>query len=727
MTAKNPFSKIGNSVSGLLSKIKTKRSNVKSSKKNSPKVRSAESKSPKAKIKKNTSKKNTSSVRSTGRFSFRNISSKIVSSSISTVIISLLLVGSVTITISYNSAQNSMKNELDILKDMAGQIVSGELETHIAVITETAGDSNVTSSAYSDVGKNKFLKEKAAECGYTSMFFTDATGKCLKDSSDMSKTEFFKQAMEGNSFVSTPTYNKNTGTLETIISVPIWKFGTKGNDILGCVYATVPLDFLNVLMQALVISDNANPYMLDKDGYTIASTDIEKVSTRENIERLAAENTTYSALADIHAKIRSGESGFDTYTENGVKNIISYASIEDTDGWCIAISAPVNDFVGDTLRGLVISVVIIVISVVVSVLVAVTLGRKIGKPIHAIAERLNEIADGNISGNVDIVRSTVETELLTNAASRLKTNIESIIDDTNRMLGEMAEGNFDIETDVNSKYYVGVFSGILNSVTELNKKLNDALLRIDRLAEQVQLEAGQVSGTAQILAQGASDQANAISVLNDSISTISNYAVTNAESCETAETRINDVNTVMQTTETKMRELSEAMTAISETSSQIGNITQSIEDIAFQTNILALNAAVEAARAGDAGRGFAVVADEVRNLANKSAESVQIITELINASTAAVKNGVKSTEETSSMVNDAVDATVSVKQIISEISDSSKQQVSTAKQVTDGVERISGVVQTNTATAEESAASSEQMSSQANNLIELLNTFTFKK
>ena len=589
---------------------------------------------------------------------------------------------------------------------------------HIAVITETAGDSNVTSSAYSDVSKNKFLKEKAAECGYTSMLFTDATGKCLKDSSDMSKTEFFKQAMEGNSFVSTPTYNKNTGNLETIISVPIWKFGTKGNDILGCVYATVPLDFLNGLMQDLVISDNAKPYMLDKGGYTIASTDIEKVSTRENIENLAAENTAYSALADIHAKIRSGESGFDTYTENGVKNIISYASIEDTDGWCIAISAPVNDFVGDTLRGLVISVVIIVISVVVSVLVAVTLGRKIGKPIHAIAERLNEIADGNISGNVDIVRSTVETELLTSAASRLKTNIESIIDDTNRMLGEMADGNFDIETDVNSKYYVGVFSGILNSVTELNKKLNDALLRIDQLAEQVQLEAGQVSGTAQILAQGASDQANAISVLNDSISTISNYAVTNAESCETA---------VMQTTETKMRELSEAMTAISETSSQIGNITQSIEDIAFQTNILALNAAVEAARAGDAGRGFAVVADEVRNLANKSAESVQIITELINASTAAVKNGVKSTEETSSMVNDAVDATVSVKQIISEISDSSKQQVSTAKQVTDGVERISGVVQTNTATAEESAASSEQMSSQANNLIELLNTFTFKK
>lgn len=120
MAAKNPFSKIGSSVSGLLSKIKTKKSNVKSNSKNSPKVKSAKSKSPKAKI-----KKNTSSVKSARRFSFRNISSKIVASSIGTVIISLLLVGSVTITISYNSAQKSMENELNVLKDMAAQIVSG--------------------------------------------------------------------------------------------------------------------------------------------------------------------------------------------------------------------------------------------------------------------------------------------------------------------------------------------------------------------------------------------------------------------------------------------------------------------------------------------------------------------------------------------------------------------------------------------------------------------------
>lgn len=237
----------------------------------------------------------------------------------------------------------------------------------------------------------------------------------------------------------------------------------------------------------------------------------------------------------------------------------------------------------------------------------------------------------------------------------------------------------------------------------------------------------QIANGANILADGSTTQASSIQELSASLLDISHQVDANSEYAKKANELTAVSEQVTQDTLVNMEEMLRAMQDISSTAEDIRNITKTIADIAFQTNILAINAAVEAAHAGEAGKGFAVVASEVRSLAQKSAAAVKDTTALIENSMEAVGRGERIANETFGNFEILVQKVLQVVETVNEIANSSAEQASSLSQISSGVEQISSVVQTNSATSQESAAASTSLSNQAKHLHQLVEQFKLKQ
>lgn len=357
----------------------------------------------------------------------------------------------------------------------------------------------------------------------------------------------------------------------------------------------------------------------------------------------------------------------------------------------------------------------------VAVVMAVRLTKSILKPVNELKGAMAEMEKGNL--NVSIAyTSRDELGQLADSVRAVTEFLRAVIADEGRLLSEMSGGNFDVGTDM-SERYVGDYYSLITSLQKLRDNMSSTLFQINQSAEQVSTGAEQVSSGAQGLSQGATEQASAIEELAATINEISASINKNAGSAVEASDKANAMGRQVKESNSRMQEMLAAMSDIRGSSSEIGKIIKTIEDIAFQTNILALNAAVEAARAGEAGKGFAVVADEVRNLAGKSAEASKNTSSLIEGSLRSVERGTRIADDTAKSLDAVAAGAAEVLEIINEISVSGREQAEAIVQITQGVDQISSVIQTNSATAEESAAASEELSGQAGIMRELTARF----
>jgi methyl-accepting chemotaxis protein len=354
----------------------------------------------------------------------------------------------------------------------------------------------------------------------------------------------------------------------------------------------------------------------------------------------------------------------------------------------------------------------LVMVAIIQICMLVYVRRRILNPVMSVKDSMVEVAQGNMTVPIAAAEDHTEIGQLVHAVNETKDRTGQIVEDISFVLNEVANGNFQVRSE-HEECYMGVYRPILDSVKQLTEAQSNTLRQIGAAANQVSTGSEQVSNDSQAMARGAMAQTSSVESLSGAITQISTDIGENAHRISDATVLVKNVGTAVTIGNKKMGDVVAAMKDIEETSSQIANIIQTIDDIAFQTNILALNAAVEAARAGTAGKGFAVVADEVRNLASKSSEAAKNTAELIECATAAVQNGTQIVAETAVKLREVAENITETVNTIQEIEAASEQQASSVTQIAAEIEQISGVVQENQATAEEEATTSEELSKQA--------------
>lgn len=353
----------------------------------------------------------------------------------------------------------------------------------------------------------------------------------------------------------------------------------------------------------------------------------------------------------------------------------------------------------------------VVATVATGIALSIIIRKSITKPI-SIAE---ELAGNMSSGNLDVPDSDYnfaddEIGRFVLDLEKTKHDLSSYIGDISRILACMAEGDFSQTPDVE---YIGDFETVKISFQRINTTLSEIINNMNSSADDVMTGSNQIADGAQMLAEGTTKQATAIDELSSTIDNISNKVQSTAGNAEQAnKLSVESFGKISQQNE-EISTMLEAMEEIRSKSEQISDIINTIDDIAFQTNILALNAAIEAARAGEAGKGFAVVADEVRNLAAKSAEAASHTSVLISATVNAVNNGVQIAENTAETMKVVMEYSEKTDQLVGDIYTAAAEQAEAIRQVTIGIGQISEVVQQNSATAEQTAASCEELSGQS--------------
>lgn len=652
-------------------------------------------------------------------------------------IVALISITSLTISLfGYQSANKSLKktsdSHIDEVVSSERESISAYFETKIRIVEGIANLEGLQTVNPDQAVPLLAKMYPRYQNDFINVSFADKEGRRWNykgEEDTVASRNYFKQAMStGKTVISDVLVSNTTGKLSIVIAAPIMP---DGKNPVGIAYTTLPLDDILSKIQQVEYKQTGFGYMFTENGIVVSHgtrPEISGITFLQDTVKQDAE-LKYAEDAEMMAYWNNRSNGgapFEVEKDGKVfLNYIVKLPVSSVNplyfGFGVEKSELREESVSLLRTFLIISCIALVFSIGFSLLFCMlTITRSIKK----LSRAANAIAKGDLDVMMDIRTKDEIGEVaraMESAVERLK-SYSLYINEITVSLNQMADGNLNFELNQD---YAGEFAKIRQALIHIKTTMSNTLKQIVEVSHQVGGKASHLSEGSRVLAQGTTEQASAIEELSASIHDISEQVSKNASSTEQANSTTNESARLSQVSNNEMKNMVDAMEEIRETSSRIGKVIKTIEDIAFQTNILALNAAVEAARAGESGKGFAVVAEQVRNLAGMSAEAAKNSTTMIETAIQAVNNGAAIAEATAQTLGQVIDSARTSAELVNEIAAASKQQAEVISQITLGVNQIASVIQINSATAEESASTSIELTHQSEALNNLVNLFKF--
>jgi methyl-accepting chemotaxis protein len=662
---------------------------------------------------------------------FNSIKGKIIYTIGTLVVLTFVIIG---IIISAFSKNQFTKNELSILEN-ADNYIKSEVEKYftkyITIVEQLAtdqsainlaetlrkGDNILSNQYHSDVEKTLIRSAGLDKDVILNTYIASISGGTIVTHSryipgsdyDITTRDWFEAVHLDASFVTEPYVDSQSGAQVVTISTPMYN---SSNKIIGVAAIDIEITKLNEMIANQKLGDTGYYILLSKNNVVVAHKDESMILKNLNEIKLSSDITNAVANNDQNKK---------QYTNNGIKAYGGYSLIENAN-WNLISFIPESEFNANTNSVYTILIIVFIVAIAIIAIGILFISNIITSPLKKLSKVTQQLAEGNLDVDIDVKTNDevgVLASSLVNLTARLKEYIK-YIDEVTETLDKMSHGALRIEL---VQSYDGEFSKIREALQNLSITFSRIIGDIYTSANEVSSASTQVAEGAQSLAVGSTSQASAIEQISTAITDISTKIDRNAKDSTDAMIFFENVANEIRGFGANMDNMLAAMDEINESSNNIAKIIKAIEDISFQTNILALNAAVEAARAGQAGKGFAVVADEVRNLASKSSEAAKNTTTLIESSVKSVEAGVAISKNIAEALNNIVNKTLEVNNLIKNISTASNEQASVIISTATQIENIADTVHSSSATTEEIAASSEELSSHASSMNEMVRVF----
>lgn len=622
-----------------------------------------------------------------------------------TIIILVYIIGTEACLYSYSSTISLVeKNSRSSAKTTARDI-EALLQNYKNIAKASGSDMTLIGNIPNEVRMKK-VEQLAKQYGFTSGNLLDKKGVSIKDGTDFSDRDYVKAALNGKTNISDVTLSKYTNTYGISIAAPLISSGR----IIGVVYYRADVDFMNDIVKHISVGQGSYAYILDENNNVIAHKN-EKYIMNDKYKEMIPK--------DIKNCI-SSQNGSMTCAYGGDKYICGYSKIDKTANWRVVIASPESAYNSDILRFVKKLVISDIIALIAAIIVALIIARVISRPIVRVKNLLSALAQGDSSVQLNDTKNKDELGILQNSAVSLNRMLSDMLTQSGDVLSKMAA--YDL-TSEDMREYPGKFNELAASINSIKAILSNMILNIQNSSVNVDGGSKQLAEAASMLSEGTMAQASSLQKLVTDVENVAQNINANSDKTIFVNESLGNLDSEIKDGNQKMQELSNVVRTVEEMSEDIKKIVNTIDGIAFQTNILALNASVEAARAGESGRGFAVVAQEIGTLATKSSDASKKTAELIEKCIKGIESAKEYADITSDSLAKIVSDSNNIANAFDEMSKANEIQAKNANDIRNEIENISQVVQSNTATAQQTAASTEVLSEQAAALKDMTGRF----